>query len=309
MTSVSAPFADTGSIQQTRAGMLALVEQRLRHLLAPQQAHRSGTGPRPAFTADGGERLRPVFCVSGFLAAGGNPGDPVAVDTCAALELLHLSARFPDDPASAHADRLATRLPAAARTVWNELRTEPVTGRHPDNPAAAESAPAPAPATAPAPAPALSRQPAVHEPGPRTIHRPLVLGALLAGRPEVAPAFESYGLALDEAFQLRDDLIDVFGPTPEDTGRPPGLRRGPALLLALAAEHFPRTGALLARNGHSDAALLRRLLDESNTKATAERRIAGLVDRACAALATPALDQPWRQEFSRLATRLAYRSR
>ncbi|MFD9436172.1 polyprenyl synthetase family protein [Streptomyces sp. NPDC060002] len=325
MTSVSAPPADTGSIQQTRTGMLALVEHRLRHLRAQQEAHRfDDTGPRAAqpaedlaaLVADGGTRLRPVFCVSGFLAAGGNPKDPVAVDTCAALGLLHQHpcARLHDDNTSAaedvalfgdharaYADRLATRLPAAARTVWNDLRTEPATGPHPDNAAAATAE------DVAGSAPFGHR--AVPGPGRGTLHRPLVLGALLAGRPELAPAFESYGLALGEACRLRDDLIDVFGPT-QDTDRPTGpgpARHRTTLLLALAAERSPHAGALLARNGHADAALLRRLLDESGTKATAERRIAGLVDKACAALATPALGRPWRQEFSRLATRLAYR--
>ncbi|MFJ9026568.1 hypothetical protein ACIRPU_42500 [Streptomyces sp. NPDC102259] len=339
MTSVFAPPADTGSIQQTRAAMLALVEQRLRHLLAPRQTHRSAAGPRPALVADGGTRLRPVFCVSGFLAAGGNPGDPVAVDASAALELLYLTARIPGDltgtgedvpvltgdQASAHADRLATRLPATARTAWTQLRTElrdePRTELGTEPRPEPRTEPGTEPITGPPPpadhaatagdvaGSAPSHPIAVHRPGRRTIHRPLVLGALLAGRPELAPAFEGYGLALDEACGLRDDLIDAFGPT-QDTDRPaaPGsARNSTTLLLALAAERSPRAGALLAHHGHADAALLRRLLDESGTKATAERRIAGLVDKACAALATPALGRPWRQEFSRLATRLAYR--
>ncbi|MET8170365.1 hypothetical protein ABZT34_40095 [Streptomyces sp. NPDC005329] len=327
MTSVFALPADTGSIQQTRAAMLALVEQRLRRLLAPRQTHRSAAGPRPALVADGGTRLRPVFCVSGFLAAGGHPGDPVAVDTSAALELLYLTARIPGDltgtgedvpvltgdQASAHADRLATRLPATARTAWTQLRTEPRTAPRTEpgtEPITGPPPPADRAATAGDVAGSAPSHPvAVHRPGRRTIHRPLVLGALLAGRPELAPAFESYGLALDEACGLRDDLIDAFGPT-QDTDPPAGpgsARNSTTLLLALAAERSPHAGALLAHHGHADAALLRRLLDESGTKATAERRIAGLVDKACAALATPALGRPWRQEFSRLATRLAYR--
>ncbi|WP_405764009.1 hypothetical protein OHU34_43290 [Streptomyces sp. NBC_00080] len=263
MTSVSVPVADAGSIRQTRAGMLALAERRLRHLLAQQQTDQCATGPRPARGADG-TRLGPVFCVSGFLAAGGNPGDPVAIDTCAALALLYLPDRIPGEPARAHADRLAARLPAAARTLWNDLRAEPATGRHPHAPAAAEGAPGSAP----------SPRPAAHESGRRTIHRPLLLGALLAGRPDLSAPFDSYGPALEEALQLRDDLLAGFGPATEDTDGPAAPRHSPA-----------------------------------GAKATAERRIAGLVDRACAALATPALGRPWRQEFTRLATELAYRSR
>ncbi|OQR63518.1 hypothetical protein B6E66_14485 [Streptomyces maremycinicus] len=103
----------------------------------------------------------------------------------------------------------------------------------------------------------------------------------------------------------------MHGPAPEGTGGPAAPRHSPALLLAMAAQRSARAGVLpaRARNAHTDAALLRRLLDEAGAQAAAERRIAGLVDRACAALATPALGRPWREEFTRLATRLAYNGR
>ncbi len=53
------------------------------------------------------------------------------------------------------------------------------------------------------------------------IQRPLTLGALIAGRRGLAPAFAGDGEALGEAFQLRDDLIDAFG-SGEQSGNPPG---------------------------------------------------------------------------------------
>ena len=59
--------------------------------------------------------------------------------------------------------------------------------------------------------PGLSRWIAVCKSGRYTVHRPLTLGAAIAGRLDLAPAFERYGTALGEAFQLRDDLIDAFG--------------------------------------------------------------------------------------------------
>ena len=55
-----------------------------------------------------------------------------------------------------------------------------------------------------------------------TIERPLHLGAALAGASDTAmQAFSHYGLALGEAFQLRDDVLGVFG-DPQETGKPAG---------------------------------------------------------------------------------------
>ncbi|MHC0432826.1 polyprenyl synthetase family protein [Streptomyces sp. O3] len=299
-----------------------------------------------AFLASGGKRLRPTFCLSGFLAAGGSPGDPVAVDAAAALELLQTfilihddiadnsalrrgaptvhevfmaehrangwqgeSRRFGEgiavlagDLAFVYADQLAARLPAPARAVWNEMRAELVIGQHLDMAVAAEGVVDPK----------LSRWVAVQKSGRYTIHRPLVLGATLAGRPDMAAAFEGYGLALGEAFQLRDDLIDAFGST-EDAGKPTGLdfaEHKMTLLLAMAAERDPRTAALLERRDGEpwDVDELRRVLEETGVRAAVERTIAALVDKACASLAASGLDEAWHQEFSQLATQVAYRS-
>ncbi|WP_349256623.1 polyprenyl synthetase family protein [Frankia sp. CgS1] len=70
-----------------------------------------------------------------------------------------------------------------------------------------------------------------------TVVRPLQLGGLLAGAPpDLLAAYAAFGLPLGEAFQLRDDLLGVFG-DPAVTGKPTGedLRDGrPTGLLALA---------------------------------------------------------------------------
>ena len=55
-----------------------------------------------------------------------------------------------------------------------------------------------------------------------TIEQPLLVGALAGGvDPAAVPGLSAYGLALGEAFQLRDDLLGVFG-DPEQTGKPAG---------------------------------------------------------------------------------------
>ncbi|WIM66984.1 polyprenyl synthetase family protein [Corynebacterium breve] len=73
-----------------------------------------------------------------------------------------------------------------------------------------------------------------------TIERPLHLGAAIAGAPAATiAAFRGYGHDIGIAYQLRDDLLGVFG-DPKVTGKPAGddLREGKrTVLLALALQH------------------------------------------------------------------------
>jgi geranylgeranyl diphosphate synthase type I len=81
-----------------------------------------------------------------------------------------------------------------------------------------------------------------------TIEHPLLIGAAAAdvSRSDLE-ALSAYGLALGEAFQLRDDLLGVFG-NPAQTGKPAGddLREGKrTVLVALALDEAdPSTLAL-----------------------------------------------------------------
>ena len=72
-----------------------------------------------------------------------------------------------------------------------------------------------------------------------TVSRPLQLGvAAAADRPDVLAAFHEFGTDLGVAFQLRDDVLGVFG-NPDVTGKPSGddLRSGKrTVLLAEAVE-------------------------------------------------------------------------
>ena len=55
-----------------------------------------------------------------------------------------------------------------------------------------------------------------------SIERPLHIGAALAGATaDTLTALSSFGLPLGEAFQLRDDLLGVFGDA-DTTGKPAG---------------------------------------------------------------------------------------
>ena len=81
-----------------------------------------------------------------------------------------------------------------------------------------------------------------------TIERPLHMGAALAGANEsIMQSLSDYGLPLGEAFQLRDDVLGVFGAA-EKTGKPVGddLREGKrTVLVALTRESLPTSVAQL----------------------------------------------------------------
>ena len=66
-----------------------------------------------------------------------------------------------------------------------------------------------------------------------TIERPLHLGGAIASdNKQILQAYTDYGLPLGEAFQLRDDVLGVFG-DPSETGKPAGddLREGKRTVL------------------------------------------------------------------------------
>ena len=85
-----------------------------------------------------------------------------------------------------------------------------------------------------------------------TIERPLHLGAAIAGAEEnTIAALRGYGRDIGVAFQLRDDLLGVFG-DPEITGKPAGddLREGKrtvlySLALQAADAHDPAAAEIL----------------------------------------------------------------
>jgi geranylgeranyl diphosphate synthase type I len=70
-----------------------------------------------------------------------------------------------------------------------------------------------------------------------SVEHPLLMGGALAGADErTLAAYSAFGLPLGEAFQLRDDVLGVFG-DPSDTGKPAGddLREGKRTVLVASA--------------------------------------------------------------------------
>lgn len=118
-----------------------------------------------------------------------------------------------------------------------------------------------------------------------TVERPLHIGAALAGAgPDVIAAYRAFGTDLGVAFQLRDDLLGVFG-DPEVTGKPAGddLREGKrTLLLALGLRHAERDGR------RADAALLRHSIGNPDL---ADGDVAGIRDLLAELGAVTAVEQ------------------
>jgi len=98
-----------------------------------------------------------------------------------------------------------------------------------------------------------------------TIERPLHLGQALAGGADgpIAAAGTGYGIPLGIAFQLRDDVLGVFG-DPAQTGKPAGddLRDGKRTVLVAIA----RDRATAAQRELLDRRLGDRLLDEAGAE-------------------------------------------
>lgn len=144
-----------------------------------------------------------------------------------------------------------------------------------------------------------------------TIERPLHLGAALAGGDAALyEAYSAYGRPLGEAFQLRDDILGVFG-DPRETGKPAGddLREGKrTVLVATAFEHASASQrtAMLERLGDPalDATgidLLRDIITDTGALSQSERTIEELLANAVTAANSPAIAPAAREMLTQLA--------
>jgi geranylgeranyl diphosphate synthase type I len=179
---------------------------------------------------------------------------------------------------------LAPDLLARGRSVFDKMRTELMCGQYLDMLEQVRATTSVAQA----------RHVIRYKSANYTVSQPLLLGGVLAGAPDaLLRAYEAYGLAVGEAFQLRDDVLGVFG-DPATTGKPAGddLREGKRTVLVASAMETasPAQGAELRRSlgdAHLDAdgvERLRTLIVETGALAAVERLIASLCESALATL-------------------------
>ncbi|MBV8928660.1 MAG: polyprenyl synthetase family protein [Mycobacteriaceae bacterium] len=163
--------------------------------------------------------------------ASGWRGSPAQFGASAAILLGDLALVWADDIVA------TTDLPLDARRrvqrVWADIRTEVLGGQYLDivhGASGAESI-------------ASAMRVNTFKTASYTVSRPLQLGAAAAAdRPDVLALFHQLGTDLGVAFQLRDDVLGVFG-DPAVTGKPSGddLRSGKrTVLLAEAVERAER---------------------------------------------------------------------
>ena len=298
----------------------------------------------------GGKRLRPAFCWWGYRGAGGADTEEVVVAAAAlelfqACALIHDDVMDGSDTrrgapaahrrfASAHRAHgwsgdpeafgagaaillgdlaltwsdemlMTSGVPDAvlrpAKAVFDEMRTELMGGQYLDLLEQARGGGSVERAL----------RVARYKSAKYTVEKPLHLGAALAGAGrDLALAYSRFGLPLGEAFQLRDDVLGVFG-DPSQTGKPAGddLREGKrTALVAMALERATPAQAAVVRRHLGDPRLsdeglaaLRAVLTETGACRRVEALIAERLATAVAAVRAAPLDAEARAVLEELA--------
>ncbi|WP_240661121.1 MULTISPECIES: polyprenyl synthetase family protein [unclassified Streptomyces] len=154
-----------------------------------------------------------------------------------------------------------------------------------------------------------------------TVERPLQFGAAIAGADaRLVAAYRAFGADIGIAFQLRDDLLGVFG-DPAVTGKPSGddLREGKrTVLLATALKRAdardPSAAAFLrAKIGtdltEGDLARVRAVLTDVGAVRHIEREIQRRADQAIAVLEASSAAGLAKQQLAAMATKVTQRVR
>ncbi|GHF36053.1 hypothetical protein GCM10010218_16900 [Streptomyces mashuensis] len=306
----------TVSPQLQRAKMLDRVEERLRAVLDEEHRRWRTTDARGAglveslaeLVSAGGDRARPTVFLTGYLAAGGDPGAPAPVDAAAALELLDtctlIRADIRENAAlrrgipTLHVSRAAEhehggwagearRFGEASATLAGDLAlalADRLAARLPAEPwrvwdelrrertigSYGHQALAAEYLEDPWPGRCVAGCDRGCSAGWYALRHPLRLGAALAARPDLDAVYAAYARPLHAAWRLRGFLDGG----PEFTW---------------------------------DAEMLRELLLDAEERDTAERLIDELVCRARHTVAAPPLAEGWREELAAFAVRVAAR--
>ena len=290
------------------------------------------------FITDGGKRFRPIFAYLGFLGTGAVPRHEI-LKACTALELVHVCALIHDDVmdgsdtrrnkpaihklfqalhdessyqgnserfglasaillgdlALVWADRLLVESGISreefisAQEVFSDMRDELMAGQYLD---VLEGALATTSVE-------RSLKVARFKSGKYSIERPLHFGAALAGKTEFNETYSKFGLPLGEAFQLRDDVLGVFG-DPKVTGKPAGddIREGKrTVLVAVTMENSTPAERKIVTSALGNQLLtdvevqeIQGIIKATGALAEVEKLITELTDEAISALRHSAVE-------------------
>ncbi|HEY2794381.1 MAG TPA: polyprenyl synthetase family protein [Micromonosporaceae bacterium] len=336
-----------GRVQSALIGFLRLQRRRLTEI---DEALIPVADAIDALVLGGGKRLRPAFGYWGYRGAGGSNGDDVvtalaALEFLQASALIHddvmdasdtrrgepsVHRRFEASHRAGdwigvpetfgrnaailagdlclawsdemlHASGVDPTALARAREVFDRMRTEMIVGQYLDVLAT----------TSDDMSVERAGKIATYKSAKYTVERPLLMGAALAGAAgPVTEAYSTYGLAIGEAFQLRDDVLGVFG-DPDETGKPAGddLREGKrTFLIATAFALADPADTAIMRADLGDLRLdadrvdrFRGIIATSGALERTEKRIEMLTEQALAAIATAPLAGDAREALTELA--------
>jgi len=236
----------------------------------------------------------------------GYPGDPDLFGANTAILLGDLAQAWADE--ALRCCGLPVDRVLAGLRCFDVMRTEVITGQYADVLAEAD--------------PQTSTERAMlvlkFKSGRYSVMRPLELGGLLAGAPEpLLAAYRAIGDPVGEAFQLRDDLLGVFG-DPALTGKPAGddLRQGKRTVLVTLAQRATdgaeraELDACIGNRRLSEAEVesARVILVNSGAVAEVENLIAARVAEAESLLAAAPLTPTGRDYLAGLIVASAHRS-
>ena len=308
-----------------------------------------------SFLLEGGKRLRPLFAYAGFSATG-VVATAADIRAFTSLELLQACALIHDDlmdrsdtrrgkpaihrhfenlhqqdamnglsdqfgEAAAvllgdlalvwsdhllHTSGVANDALLSALSVHDEMRIELMAGQYLDVRESGEKSPSVD----------RSLRIARYKSGKYTIERPLHLGAALAVT-DLTNVLSAYGLPLGEAFQLRDDMLGIFG-DPSVTGKPAGddIREGKrTVLMAMTFERADQEtrAKLSAALGRADLTAdqieeVRDLITATGAVKVVEDLIDGLLSNALTAANSAEIAPSARELLVELATSAIRRS-
>jgi geranylgeranyl diphosphate synthase, type I len=241
-------------------------------------------------------------------------GDPAAFGRSAALLLGDLLLAWSDELFGHGLAMVAERASAVgARSEFNTMRTEVTLGQyldvleegtwtqHPENELRDRA-----------------NRVILYKSAKYSVEAPLAIGAVLGGaHPEQLATLRAFGQPLGIAFQLRDDLLGVFG-DPNTTGKPAGddLREGKRTVLVacarerIAASERDTLDTLLGDRGLTDdqIVVLQNLIERSGAIEEVESIIDDKAREAMTAIADAAIDNEALLELVQLATTVVRRS-